>query len=538
MVWSPGLTFASVLKNAPVEYVRDLLGASLCRMLDLLAEGEAEEDRIRSVAAAVVDVESLLCVAESRARLFSYMPPGKLSELADRLDLPESDNPVKGLLQLAWTSPTRRLAGEFFGVIVEPPPAPPPERHGIDCHYGLFPHQRRAANRIRHLLDEGPRRGILHLPTGVGKTRTAMNLVCDYLRLTEPTVVVWLARGRELLEQAASEFERAWCQLGNRRVEVVRMWGTASVENANLADGIVFLGLDKAVSTLRTSSDFLTRLALNTRYVVFDEAHHAIAGTYQRVVDDLTVHHEARLLGLTATPGRTWADIDADGRLADYFARQKVTLEIEGYSNPVTALIEQGYLARPEFRTVTADPGIELTAADRAALADSFDIPTHVLAELAGDEQWNLQIVRTVLDLVKSHRRILVFAATVEHCRLLASILCAFGVDADYVTGMSSLRRRSHAIRRFSRVSEQPMVLFNYGVLTTGFDAPAASAAVIARPTASLVLYSQMVGRVLRGPKAGGTATCEIVTVVNTALPGFGDVAEAFTNWEDVWESR
>jgi superfamily II DNA or RNA helicase len=81
------------------------------------------------------------------------------------------------------------------------------------------------------------------------------------------------------------------------------------------------------------------------------------------------------------------------------------------------------------------------------------------------------------------------------------------------------------------------MILCNYGVLTTGFDAPAASAAVIARPTMSLVLYSQMVGRVIRGPKAGGTATCEIVTVTDPGLPGFGDVAEAFTNWEDVWET-
>lgn len=79
------------------------------------------------------------------------------------------------------------------------------------------------------------------------------------------------------------------------------------------------------------------------------------------------------------------------------------------------------------------------------------------------------------------------------------------------------------------------MVLCNYGVLTTGFDAPSASAAVISRPTKSLVLYSQMVGRVIRGPKAGGTPTCEIVTVVNPALPGFGDVADAFVNWEDVW---
>nr|WP_276751020.1 hypothetical protein [Chlorogloeopsis fritschii] len=57
----------------------------------------------------------------------------------------------------------------------------------------------------------------------------------------------------------------------------------------------------------------------------------------------------------------------------------------------------------------------------------------------------------------------------------------------------------------------------------------------IARPTKSLVLYSQMVGRAIRGLKAGGNATAEIVTVVDSQLPGFGSVASAFHNWEDVW---
>jgi superfamily II DNA or RNA helicase len=71
--------------------------------------------------------------------------------------------------------------------------------------------------------------------------------------------------------------------------------------------------------------------------------------------------------------------------------------------------------------------------------------------------------------------------------------------------------------------------------LTAGFDAPRTSAALIARPTKSLVLYSQMVGRAIRGPRAGGNKEAEIVTVVDRGLPGFGSVAEAFNNWEDVW---
>ena len=76
-------------------------------------------------------------------------------------------------------------------------------------------------------------------------------------------------------------------------------------------------------------------------------------------------------------------------------------------------------------------------------------------------------------------------------------------------------------------------MLFNYGVLTAGFDAPRTRCVIIARPTTSLVLYSQMAGRAMRGPKAGGNLKAEIFTVADTNLPGFGSVTDAFTNWEE-----
>ena len=80
------------------------------------------------------------------------------------------------------------------------------------------------------------------------------------------------------------------------------------------------------------------------------------------------------------------------------------------------------------------------------------------------------------------------------------------------------------------------MVLFNFGVLTAGFDAPRTRCVIIARPTTSLVLYSQMAGRAMRGPRAGGNPRADILTVVDTNLPGFGSVTEAFTNWEELWK--
>ncbi|MGI5259337.1 DEAD/DEAH box helicase [Streptomyces angustmyceticus] len=536
---SPGVAFRHVLDGAPLTYVRGLLGEDTCALLDLLGGGATDEAMLRRVAGSAVSPERLISQPDELESFLALLPEAKRSELANRLGWAGATGADLFLSKVEWTADQRRTLLGFLGLVVDRASERSPAfRSATSPTYGMFPHQRRAARRVRDLLYSGERRGVLHLPTGVGKTRTGMNLICDHLRGHEPTVVVWLARGRELLEQAATEFERAWGALGNREVSVIRMWGDAPVELEGITDGIVVLGLDKAVSAAKSDRTFLDRLALHATLTVFDEAHQAVAPTYSRVVEALTLRRDASLLGLTATPGRTWANISEDAKLSEFFARQKVMLEIDGYDNPVTALIEQGYLARPLFRTVATQSGMKLSAADQQGIANAFEIPESLVDRLATNVQWNLQVVRTVLDLIKDHRRILLFAASVEHSRLIVAILSALGLDAAQVTAESSTRHRDNAIARFKSPSSKPMVLSNFGVLTTGFDAPAASATVIARPTTSLVLYSQMVGRVIRGPHAGGTPTCDVVTVVDPDLPGFGDVAEAFTNWEDVWSNR
>ncbi|MER6000859.1 DEAD/DEAH box helicase family protein [Nonomuraea angiospora] len=539
MIDSPGIAFRTVLATAPIAYVRRLLGESVCELLELLQGSDADGDAVRTVAASAVSVEQLVADPDERAQLLQLLPPNKQDELARRLGRAGDTSGKSFLIDLDWSPEQRRTLLGFLGLVVDrAPDLPVSALRPVAPTYGLFPYQRTAASKVRRLLYSGERRTVLHLPTGGGKTRTGMNLVCDHLRQYEPTVVVWLARGQELLEQAALEFERAWAALGNRDLSVVRMWGGHPTDLDHIIDGIVILGLDKAGAAAKADQTFLDCLALRTTLTVFDETHQAIAPTYRRVLDALTLRSDSSLLGLTATPGRTWADIAEDERLAELFAQQKVMLDIEGYDNPVTALIEQEYLARPTFRTVAADSGMKLSTHDRRRLAASFDIPDAIIDRLAENVQWNLQVVRTALDLSVNHRRILLFAASVEHSRLITAILSMLGIDAEQVTAESSARHRDRAIGRFKGAGSRPMVLSNFGVLTTGFDAPTASAAVIARPTRSLVLYSQMVGRVIRGPKAGGTPTCEVVTVVDPGLPGFGDVAEAFTNWEDVWRAR
>ena len=71
------------------------------------------------------------------------------------------------------------------------------------------------------------------MPTGAGKTRTAMNVIAEHLRVTEPGLAIWFAYSEELCEQAAQEFERAWCHLGNRPVSLHRFWGASASRPAN-----------------------------------------------------------------------------------------------------------------------------------------------------------------------------------------------------------------------------------------------------------------------------------------------------------------
>ena len=529
-----GLTASGFFGTISDRDVRRFLDPGLLRVLDAIFGGKILGDDLRRVTNSLVDFAQVLGDPQERERVLSLVPSTKRPELeariGRRLGTPST--------QQRWThSEVRRLL-DFFGLLDEQLiGAEPLAIETAQARYGLFDHQRRAVSDLAPLLADFERRAVLHLPTGVGKTRTAMHVVAETLRRHEPGIVVWLASGRELLEQAIDAFVIAWEHLGTRSVQLGSMWGNRTPDLPAFTDGFLAVSLAKAWALMGSRDPgWAARLAPRVRLVVFDEAHQSVATTYKRITKELTVDYRCALLGLTATPGRTWADIDADGRLAEFFADNKVTLTVPG-DNPINYLIDQGYLARPIFRTLFAQPGYKLTSTERTRIARSLDIPPATIARLSMSAQYVAAVLAAVEDLVATgHQRVLVFAATVDHARVLTAILAVRGIRSGVVTATTPLRHRDRAITRFRANDETPFVLVNFGVLTTGFDAPRATAVVIARPTKSLVLYSQMVGRGIRGPKAGGTEECTIVTVVDPTLPGFGDVAAAFLNWEDVWQ--
>ena len=399
--------------------------------------------------------------------------------------------------------------------------------------YPLYPYQRQVLSDIIHALSSPERRTVAHLPTGAGKTRIAAHAACYLLNRadTEDSLVIWLASTEELCEQAAEELSKAWTYLGLRAACVHRHWGNRSLNLRRLPFGFLVTGLAKLRSVAFQDNTLLAYLADRASAVIFDEAHQAVAATYSFVTEQLC-SVRTPLLGLTATPGRTANLTDTDYRLAAMFNHNKVSIDSRGHDSPVTYLIQNGYLADPRFVPISfnsddaiADPqpGIDYSADD--------------LDELGRNNERTRKIIELAEDATSRHPRTIVFCPSVESALECNELLQVKGVATYVITANTPGEERRTVINDFKSNRREHMTMFNYGVLTAGFDAPRTRCVIIARPTTSLVLYSQMVGRAMRGPRAGGNPKAQILTVVDTNLPGFGSVTDAFTNWEELWST-
>lgn len=534
------MLFQHLISRIDDQTLQELLGSSVINLLISLDPKLANPTQLQKILLGLYSPATLLTTKNTRSKLLDFLRTNEANILCQLLGLPANGNVYAELKNTTITKNSKReeILLNFFEtrIPVQEEVEFTPETRFADANYALFSHQRTAVRKVHEKLNTGKRRAILHMPTGSGKTRTAMNIIAEHLRNNEPSVVIWLAHGEELCEQAAWEFEKAWNFLGNRSIKIHRFWKHRKINIEEVGDGFVVAGLAKLYSSVKSDQKIVLNLGKKATLVIIDEAHSAVADTYKFLLDTLlSLNLKTALFGLTATPGRTWNDMAADKELADFFDRQKVTLEVDGYDSPVDFLINEGYLAKPNFKPLMHKGGIKISAEDIEKIKENFEITDEILKQLADDEKRNLKIVSAIETLAQSHKRILVFAATVRHSDLLSVVLQARGYKAQSITSDTMDANRTKYIEDFKQKDGEVKILCNYGVLTTGFDAPQTSAAVIARPTESLVLYSQMVGRAIRGTKAGGNKEAEIITVIDQELPGFSSISASFNNWEDVW---
>lgn len=538
---APGISLNLLLSKAPDSALKSYIGAATTNIVSALCPDLLTHENLVRLAEEAFSPMEVMRSRELRSRVIDLLPLAKAEELSLKLGIESKGSNLYRALK--GEIDARGIDSEvlsFFGIVEQeraPDIGTAPKKE-ITPTYGLFPHQIDVADRALEVLRHEPHTAIIHMPTGAGKTRTAMHIVARVLNRHPDRLVIWLAQTAELLEQAAEEFEKAWSSLGSYPAKVYRFWGDHEPDIVEARNGFLVAGFGKLQGLWKRDANMIMRLGDRIALLIVDEAHQAVAPTYRRLIDFIYGKQPSNsLLGLTATPGRTWANIAEDAELSAMFHNKKVMLKIEGYLNPIHYLISEGYIAKPTFNTLNVAGGFNPAKADLEYLSSHYDIPERIISQLATDEQRNIQIIKCIEDLTARHSRIILFAATVGHAHLISSILNLRGTKSFVVTGETEKPNRERALFKFKSSDPHPIVMTNFGVLTTGFDAPRTSAAIIARPTRSLVLYSQMVGRAIRGVRAGGNLTAEIVTVVDPQLPGFGDLAEAFANWEDVWNN-
>lgn len=347
----------------------------------------------------------------------------------------------------------------------------------------LRPYQAQMIDEARQAYRQGHRAVLFQLPTGGGKTITASTVVHGAAQ--KGNVTWWLTHRRELASQASQTFHNLGIPHGTVQAGYVSN-PHASVQVAS-------------IQTIVRRFDELPAPNL----IVFDEAHHMGAASWDAI---FTRFPQAKVLGLTATPWRL--DGVGLGRWFDHMVNGPT----------VSDLIENGSLSPYRlFAPATPDlSGVGVTAGDyqRGALAKAMDKPT-----IVGDA------IGHYLKLCPGKRAV-AFAAGVQNSINIAAQFNAAGIPAEHVDGSMPADQRDQAVDRFRR--GETLILCNADLFGEGFDVPAIEAAILLRPTKSLSLHLQQVGRALR-PCDGKSEAIILDHAGNSLIHGLPDDAREWS---------
>lgn len=430
--------------------------------------------------------------------------------------------------------------------------------------YELLDYQYYIKQRALYNLNSGnlQERMLIHMPTGTGKTKTTMHIITNYIEfsLQKKGLVIWVAHTIELLEQAYNTFCDVWGHLGDGSITAYKLWGNNTIQDTSTElSGIAFCGLSKLMSIFDSNPSLFERLKKDCRLVVFDEAHKAAADKTKRVIESLMLmpagYENRALVGLSATPGRTTEASYDNNLLTNMFGGKLIHIDADvinqinmGKLKALNSVAEENIIKYFQERRILSKITPErltykkeFTQRELAILGtalsdlgyDEKEYTDKQLEVLATNKARNTAIMQKLRMLHSEQIPTIVFACSVDHAKMLSAMLTLESIPNSLVVGELDTVDRRNAIEAFKKRDSGVDIIINYEVLTTGFDSKNIRCVFITRPTKSIVLYSQMLGRGLRGPLMGGNESCLLIDVDDN-LQAF-DNETAFSHFNDYW---
>lgn len=429
--------------------------------------------------------------------------------------------------------------------------------------YELLDYQYVIKQRILNELNKNNQltKMLVHMPTGTGKTKTMMHTLVHYytFSLKKKGLIIWLAHTTELLQQAFDTFSQVWENLGDGEVTSYKIWGNRNINEVKEFQGIMFCGIQKLQSIKQSQSELFEKIVFSARLIVFDEAHKAAASETRELVDSLMVKksgmQDRSLVGLTATPGRTTLTSDENKLLTNMFDRRMIGIDIDTItkmnlseieyintkvtSNVIAYFQERKILSKLKKEQLTYDEDFSAEQLSKIKVSMTnngySDFNKKTLEMIGKNRNRNRAIMKKLRELAIQEKPTIVFACSVTHAKLLSYMLSLENISNALVIGDMTPGEREKAIADFKDRNCAVNFLINFEVLTTGFDSTNIQCVFITRPTQSIVLYSQMLGRGLRGPKMGGNEECLLVDIKDNL--GKYDADMAFNHFDAYWNS-
>ncbi|MEZ8787098.1 DEAD/DEAH box helicase [Vibrio splendidus] len=341
--------------------------------------------------------------------------------------------------------------------------------------YTLRPYQADSVKSVIHYFRKNQTPAVLVLPTGAGKSL----VIAELARLAKGRVLV-LAHVKELVEQNHEKYEGYGLK--------------GSIFSAGLGrketdQQVVFASVQSVVRNLDSFSNQFSLLVIDECHRVPDEK----TSSYQKVITHLRENNSGiKVLGLTATPYRLGM-----GWLYQYHTRGQVRSEEPRFFRdcifelPIRYLLDEGFLtpARMIDAPVLSYDFSQLKPASTGRYKEA-----ELDMVIEQSKRATPQIVDQIIELAKDKLGIMVFAATVRHAQEILGLLPEG--ESSIVIGDTPTLERDQIISDFKE--RKIKFLVNVSVLTTGFDAPHVDLIAILRPTESISLYQQIVGRGLR----------------------------------------